>query len=98
MQRERDGICTYDGKQIAVAQSKRDKALKDLLNIIKNAYDLSVRSQQIRQADTSMKKLLKEMSVQTVECAYFIRDQFSDASFRTCARISDGDAFNFIAS
>ena len=58
-----------------IAQDKRDKAMEGLLAAMNDLYAFVVAADQLKDMDKDRKKLLKDMFVQTAECAYFIRDK-----------------------
>ena len=68
--------------QPVLSQDKRDNDMKKLLETIKDAYTHVNGSHLLTDLDDYRKTLLKDMSMQTVECAYFIKDHFNDKSFR----------------
>ncbi|KAI0031779.1 WD40 repeat-like protein, partial [Vararia minispora EC-137] len=67
--------------KLVLAQDKRDKALKDLLNVITAVYAFANQYKNVEDLDEDRRKLLRDLSLQTVECAYFIRDQARIKSF-----------------
>ena len=64
-----------------IAQDKRDKAMEGLLAAMNDLYTFVVAADQLKDVDKDRKKLLKDMFVQTAECAYFIRDKAQVQSF-----------------
>ncbi|KAI0026712.1 hypothetical protein K488DRAFT_65028 [Vararia minispora EC-137] len=64
-----------------LAQVRRDRALKSLLDTITEVYAFANRYQDVGELDDDRRKLLKDLSLQTVDCAYFIRDQAQVRSF-----------------
>ena len=58
-----------------IAQDKRDKAMEDLLESMYDLYDYVVGAGHLPEIGKRRTKLLKDMSLQTTECAYFIRDK-----------------------
>ena len=64
-----------------IAQDKRDKAMDGLLAAMNDLYAFVAAADQLKDMDKDRKKLLKDMFVQTAECAYFIRDKAQVQSF-----------------
>ncbi|KAI0026611.1 quinon protein alcohol dehydrogenase-like superfamily [Vararia minispora EC-137] len=64
-----------------LAQASRDSALKGLLDTIMKVYAFVNRYQDVSKLGDDRRRLLKVLSLQTVECAYFIRDQARVRSF-----------------
>ena len=64
-----------------IAQDKRDKAMDGLLTAMNDLYAFVAAADQLKDIDKDRKKLLKDMFVQTAECAYFIRDKAQVQSF-----------------
>ena len=64
-----------------IAQDKRDKAMDGLLAAMNDLYAFVAAADQLKDIDKDRKKLLKDMFVQTAECAYFIRDKAQVESF-----------------
>ena len=64
-----------------IAQDKRDKAMEGLLAAMNDLYAFVAAADQLKDMDKDRKKLLKDMFVQTAECAYFIRDKAQVQSF-----------------
>ncbi|KIJ41765.1 hypothetical protein M422DRAFT_255075 [Sphaerobolus stellatus SS14] len=58
-----------------LAQNERDKAMQELLKTIYNVYGYFTAAERLSVLDENRIKLLQRMSQQTVECAYYIRDQ-----------------------
>ncbi|KIJ28727.1 hypothetical protein M422DRAFT_269936, partial [Sphaerobolus stellatus SS14] len=58
-----------------LAQNERDKAMQELLKTIYSVYDYFTAAERLSGLDENRRKLLQRMSQQTVECAYYIRDQ-----------------------
>ncbi|KIJ52909.1 hypothetical protein M422DRAFT_242854 [Sphaerobolus stellatus SS14] len=58
-----------------LAQNERDNAMQELLKTIYNVYDYFTTAERLSGLDENRRKLLQRMSQQTVECAYYIRDQ-----------------------
>ena len=58
-----------------IAQDKRDKAMEGLLAAMNDLYAFVAAADQLKDMDKDRKKLLKDMAMQTAECAYFIRDK-----------------------
>ncbi|KAI0028757.1 WD40-repeat-containing domain protein, partial [Vararia minispora EC-137] len=82
--------------KIAVAQRDRDDAIKDLLEEMVNAYAFVNNHTRASNPDEHRKKLLGDLSRQTVDCAYFIRDYASIKNFwvraiKNTLPISDGN-------
>ncbi|KAI0026866.1 WD40-repeat-containing domain protein, partial [Vararia minispora EC-137] len=75
-----------------LAQATRDRALRSLLDTITEVYAFANRYQDVGELDDDRRKLLKDLSLQTVECAYFIRDQAQVRSFlkRTAKNVFRG--------
>ncbi|KAF7363120.1 WD40 repeat-like protein [Mycena venus] len=67
--------------KVFVAQAKRDAALQGLLDSISDIYTFVTRYNTAENLDNDRQKLLKELSLRTVDCAYFIRDQAEVKSF-----------------
>ena len=64
-----------------IAQDKRDTAMDGLLAAMNDLYAFVAAADQLEDMDKDRKKLLKDMFVQTAECAYFIRDKAQVESF-----------------
>ncbi|TBU26176.1 hypothetical protein BD311DRAFT_456237, partial [Dichomitus squalens] len=64
-----------------IAQDKRDKSITDLLAAMDDLYDFVVAAGRIDYMDEDRKELLVKMSMQTLECAYFIRDNARVSNF-----------------
>ncbi|TBU24470.1 hypothetical protein BD311DRAFT_702123, partial [Dichomitus squalens] len=64
-----------------IAQDKRDKAMADLFVSMYDLYDFVVEAGRLPELDKKRLKLLKNMSMQTAECAYFIRDKAQVENF-----------------
>ena len=64
-----------------IAQDRRDKAMDGLLAAMNDLYAFVAAADQLKDIDKDRKKLLKDMFVQTAECAYFIRDKAQVQSF-----------------
>ena len=64
-----------------IAQDKRDKAMEGLLSAMNDLYAFVAAADQLKDVDKDRKKLLKDMFVQTAECAYFIRDKTQVVNF-----------------
>ena len=64
-----------------IAQDKRDKAMDGLLPAMNDLYAFVAAADQLKDMDKDRKKLLKDMFVQTAECAYFIRDKAQIENF-----------------
>ncbi|KAJ6558348.1 hypothetical protein B0H19DRAFT_1261874 [Mycena capillaripes] len=67
--------------KVFVAQAKRDAAMKGLLYSILDIYTFVARYNTVENLDNDRQKLLKELSLRTVDCAYFIRDQAEVKSY-----------------
>ncbi|TBU55432.1 hypothetical protein BD310DRAFT_825821 [Dichomitus squalens] len=74
------------GVKVVINQDKRDKAIDGLLEAMDNIYNFANRALQLGDIDKDRKKLLKDMTLQTTQCAYFIRDQAQVKNF--CKHIS----------
>ena len=72
--------------QVITGQAERDKAMGDLLKAIDDVYEFVVRTRDLGDIDEARKKMLKDLSLQTIQCAYFIRDQAKVKNF--CEDIS----------
>ncbi|TBU23131.1 hypothetical protein BD311DRAFT_704453 [Dichomitus squalens] len=70
-----------------IAQDKRDKAMADLFVSMYDLYDFIVKAGLLPELDGKRMKLLKNMSMQTAECAYFIRDKAQVENF--CKNVSE---------
>ncbi|KAI0026657.1 WD40-repeat-containing domain protein [Vararia minispora EC-137] len=79
-----------------LAQARRDRALRSLLDNITEVYAFANRYQDVGELDDDRRKLLKDLSLQTVECAYFVRDQAQVRSFlkRTGKNVFRGSQIN----
>ena len=64
-----------------IAQDKRDQAMEGLLAAMNDLYAFVNTADGLTEMDKDRKKLLVDMSVQTAECAYFIRDKSQVESF-----------------
>ena len=64
-----------------IAQDKRDKAMEDLLASMYDLYDFVVKADRLPEIGDRRTKLLRDMSLQTAECAYFIRDKAQIENF-----------------
>ncbi|TBU36459.1 hypothetical protein BD309DRAFT_735177, partial [Dichomitus squalens] len=64
-----------------IAQDKRDKAMADLFVSMYDLYDFIVKAGLLPELDGKRMKLLKNMSMQIAECAYFIRDKAQVENF-----------------
>ncbi|KIJ24679.1 hypothetical protein M422DRAFT_274485 [Sphaerobolus stellatus SS14] len=64
-----------------LAQNARDKAMQELLKTIYNVYDYFTAAGRLSDLDENRRTLLQRMSQQTVECAYYIRDQSKVKNF-----------------
>ncbi|KZV84351.1 WD40 repeat-like protein [Exidia glandulosa HHB12029] len=64
-----------------LAQDSRDKATQELLDEMKHVYDLATAAGQLSDLDKHRRDLLKSLSLQTVECASFIREQYGQKRF-----------------
>ncbi|TBU39693.1 hypothetical protein BD309DRAFT_982922 [Dichomitus squalens] len=64
-----------------IAQDKRDKAMRDLLVAMNELYGFVVSTSRLSTIDEDRKNLLKDMLLQTAECAYFIRDHTRAENF-----------------
>ena len=65
-----------------IAQDTRDKVMAGLLEAMNDLYDDFVnQAEHLPGLTEKRKKLLKDMSLQTAECAYFIRDQAQVENF-----------------
>ncbi|EJF60524.1 hypothetical protein DICSQDRAFT_62675, partial [Dichomitus squalens LYAD-421 SS1] len=64
-----------------IAQDKRDKAMRDLLVAMNELYGFVVSTSRLSRIDEDRKNLLKDMLLQTAECAYFIRDHTQAENF-----------------
>ena len=67
--------------QPVIAQYNRDKAMTDLFAAMYDLYDFVVRAGHLPEIGERRTKLLKNMSLQTAECAYFIRDKIEIENF-----------------
>ena len=67
--------------QVIIDQNKHDKAMDHLLEAMDELYSYATRAGTLEGIDEGRKKLLKDMSVQTTQCAYFIRDQAQIKNF-----------------
>ena len=75
-------------QQVITGQAERDKAIYDLLKAMDDAYDFVVRTGDLGDIDEARKNILKDLSLQTIQCAYFIRDQAQVKNF--CEHIPSG--------
>ena len=57
-----------------------------LLKAVDNLYGFVVEALRLGDIDKIRKELLRDMSLQTIQCAYFIRDQAQVKNF--CEKIS----------
>ena len=55
--------------------------MDDLLKAMDDVYEYVVRTRALGDIDEAWKKMLKCLSLQTIQCAYFIRDQAQVQSF-----------------
>ncbi|TBU24477.1 hypothetical protein BD311DRAFT_671786 [Dichomitus squalens] len=69
-----------------IDQDKRDNAMADLLEAMSDLYDLVNKTGRFADLDQYRKKLLKDMSSKTEECAKFIRDEARFTNF--CESVS----------
>ena len=60
--------------------------MNDLLKAIDDVYEFVVRTPDLGDMDEARKKMLKDLSLQMIQCAYFIRDQAQVKNF--CENIS----------
>jgi hypothetical protein len=75
--------------QIILAQADRDTAILGLLQKLGDVYGFITEDKRLHQI-SSMHTILGQISQQTLECAYFIRDysetkNFCESSARHCA-------------
>ena len=61
--------------QVITQEVQRDKIMNDLLRAMDNLYGFMVEALRPPRVDEVRGKLLRDMSLQTIQCAYFIRDQ-----------------------
>ena len=64
-----------------IAQDERDMVMAGLIKAMYDLYGLVSKADLLQGVDKDRKKLLKDMAMQTAECAYFIRDQSQVKSF-----------------
>lgn len=64
-----------------VDQLHRDNAVKDLLDIIDDTYTFILTADSLKDLDQRRKSILANLSKQTIECAYFIRDYAKSSAF-----------------
>ena len=62
-------------------QAERDKAMDDLLQALEYLYGFVIGALRHGDIDEAREKLLKVMSSQTIQCAYFIRDHVEVKNF-----------------
>ena len=60
--------------------------MNDLLKAMDDVYEFVVRTCDLGDIDEARKNILKDLSLQTIQCAYFIRDQAKVKNF--CENIS----------
>lgn len=59
-----------------IAQNNRDKAIRSLLETMKDIYDLMSKAEQLKNLEAH-RHTVKLIFQQTAECAWFIRDYAS---------------------